>query len=227
MKRKLLVFALLMASAWPALKAGTSQCVTQTPCKKGESPPSCCQAPPCEFFEQIRMKKAVQWVYRSKALRQKMLRQAGGDPVKAGDLLYQEVLKRAQRLGNKLRCSWTGKYQPPPSLETTNDCRIGGPSGPMSRETAHQTFTTCQEFVDAAYDHEDHHKAICFRTNSVERENMPINTFADEEVAAYNKEIDKLTADLKSFWRACSPKLDSASARQLANLGIKTFVKGR
>lgn len=225
--RFVLTIVLAMVTCQSGLVAATFQCLVRKQCPEGTPPGKCCDPPPCEFYDQIRMKRALQSMFANRKLRRRMIQQANGDKEAAAKLLHDAIKAKAAKLGSKLKCGWDGPVQPPPSFETSDDCRINGPSGSMSRETAHKTLNTCAEFIDAAYDHEDYHKAICFNSNSTERAHLPIDPFADEEVRAYQKEIDRLAAEMKSYWRACSPAADAKTAREVASLGIKALKKSR
>ena len=227
---RLLMWVVLLIFGFmaPAAQAQTSSCVKKERCPEGVTPPACCQAPPCEFYEQIRAKRAVRNLFANKKARNRLKKQAGGDNKKAARLLYEFVVKKAENMGKNIRCPWQS-IQFPPSFETNDECQITAmlDSGaePMGKDTALNKFNTCSEFINAAYAHEQFHKDICFKTNSVERENQGLDSYAKEEMNAYQQEIDSLKADLQGFWNACSPVGDASTARNLAKLGISTLKK--
>ena len=229
MNRLLLWIVLLIFGCMATAAQGqTTSCVKKQRCPEGVSPPACCQAPPCEFYEQIRTKTAVQNLFANKETRERLKKKAGGDNKKAARLLYEFVVNKAKNMGKTLRCPWQS-IQFPPSFETNPECQITAVLGtgpePMSKETALNRFNTCSEFIEAAYSHEQFHKDICFKTNSVERENQGLEDYAKEEIAGYQKEIDALKADLQDFWNACSPVGDAETARKLAQQGISVLKK--
>jgi hypothetical protein len=218
-------------------RADTIDCAPDRGCPKGSSPPACCAPPPCELYEQIRMKRALQSILVDRALRRSALKRAGGDPKKAADEFHAAFLKQAKHI--KLRCPWQGEPEPPPSFETDGDCRINALIGPplendpehqptgvaMGMERAFATFHTCTEFVEAIYQHEGYHKKRCLDMSSTERANMGIHAWADEEVEGYQREIESLRADLQSYWHACSPVVDSKTRRELAREKIIALKK--
>ncbi|MSQ97790.1 MAG: hypothetical protein EXR85_00605 [Xanthomonadales bacterium] len=185
-----------------------------------------CEPPPCEFFEQIKMKQAVMRLFSKPKVRQQLIRKAGGDNAKAALLLNEFVEKKAAELGKKLRCPWKNPL-PPPGFETNPSCEIVAKlstgNETMSRESALRKLDTCSEFIEAAYDHEQVHKDICFKTNSLERANEGITVYAAEERAGYTKELASLRASLQRFWDSCSAESSAETARQVAAAGISVL----
>ena len=227
MKQAMVIGLLLAGMALP-VESATTACVTVQGCPKGVKPPACCKPPPCELFEQIRMKQAVKRLYSKPDVRKQLMRKAGGDNAAAARMLEQYVKNKAEQLGPELRCPWRNPL-PPPAFRTNAECQIIArlPDGEkvMSRETALSTRDTCSEFVEAAYDHEQFHKDFCFRTNSVEREKMSITAYAAEERAGYAKELESLRNRLRQYWNACSTKADATTARQVAAAGVSVLKK--
>ena len=185
-----------------------------------------CEPPPCEFFEQIKMKQAVKRLFSKPKVRQQLIRQAGGDNAEAARLLNEFVEKKAAKLGKKLRCPWKNPL-PPPGFETNPSCEIiaklSTGDETMNRESALSKLDTCSEFIEAAYDHEQVHKDICFKTNSVERANEGITVYAAEERAGYTRELASLRASLEQFWYSCSAESSAETARQIAAAGISVL----
>jgi hypothetical protein len=228
MKHSIVIGLLLAGMALP-VESGTMECVTVQSCPKGVKPPACCKPPPCELFEQIRMKQAVKRLYSKPEVRKRLIRTAGGDNAAAAKLLNDFVVNEASTLGSKLRCPWKAPFVPPPGFETNSECQIvvnlPGGAEPISRETALRTLDTCSEFIEAAYDHEKLHKDICMRSNSVERLKMGIKDYAAEESAGYEQELQSLRSRLRQYWSACSAQADATTARNLADAGIKVLKK--
>jgi hypothetical protein len=220
----LVMVAMLLPGVGDAL-----ECVTVQRCPKGITPPACCKPPPCELFEQIRTKKAVQRLFGNRRLHERLVRDASGDAAAAAKVLEDFVSKNARKLGDTLRCPWREPYLPPPSFETNAECQIvaklPGGDEPMSRERALRELNTCSEFIEAAYDHEQHHKDICIRSNSTARAQMRIEAYAAEESAGYAREIGRLEDRLRQYWRACSARADVKTARAIANAGIAALKK--
>ena len=220
-----LVVLLLLIAGWIAsvVYGDAKPCVTKERCPKGVTPPACCQPPPCEVYEQIRLKRAMQNIFANQGARDYLIKKTGGDNKEAAALMYQFVLKGAKNRSKFVRCEWK-EIPPPPSFETNGECEIvanlpGGDQA-MSHDRALKELNTCSEFIDAAYSHEQEHKDICFKTNSTARMNQGITSYAEEEIESYQQEIDKLKADLQAFWKACSPTIDAKLARKLAKLGV-------
>jgi len=228
MKHAMVIGLLLAGMALP-VESATTACVSVQGCPKDVKPPACCKPPPCELFEQIRMKQAVKRLYSKPDVRKQLMRKAGGDNAAAAKMLNDFVVENARNLGKQLRCPWHEPFLPPPGFETNSSCQIMAklPDGdePMSRETALRTLDTCSEFIDAAYDHEQVHKDFCFRTNSVEREKMGITAYAAEERAGYAKELESLRNRLRQYWNACSTKADATTARKVAAAGVSVLKK--
>lgn len=229
MRHTWLITGVLMVGLSMPLAAMAKNCVTIERCAQGVKPPACCKPPPCEFFEQIKMKQAVKGLFSRPKVRQRLIRQAGGDNAKAAKLLNDFVVKKASNLGKYLRCSWQGEYLPPPSFETNSSCQIianlSTGDEAISRETALSKIDSCSEFIEAAYDHEQVHKDICFKTNSTERLNQGITAYAAEERAGYTEELKSLRASLQQFWNACSSVATAKTKRQVAAAGISTLKK--
>jgi hypothetical protein len=222
--------ALLALGYLSPLVAGTIQCVPNQGCPKGSKPPDCCQPPPCEFFEQIKMKQAVRRLYRRAAVNQRLIKQAGGDNSEAARLLDEWVKNKASNLGSQLRCKWEAPYGYAASFETKSWCEIFArlsdkEQESMSERQAHEKFDTCAEFISASYVHEGHHKQICEHTDSTKRMNEGLKVFAKEESDGYRMEIASLKADLKRYWRACSTVADAATARKVAAAGVSILKK--
>jgi len=224
MKRFLLMSGLAILWLAPPLEAASTDCVPDRGCPKDTGPPSCCQPPPCEFFEQIRMKKAVKRLFSQPEVRKKFIRQANGDNAKAAKKLNDWVVAEAAKLGKGLRCPWTGQFSSPPSFHTNSSCQIVAelPEGEeaMGRDTAISRTNSCSEFIDAIYNHEQVHKDICLTTNSSERANEGISVYAQEERAGYTKEIQSLNDSLLQYWRACSITFSADTARRVAKYGL-------
>ncbi len=225
MKRMLVVGVLLISGYMSPVAAGTVQCVTTQGCPKGVKPPACCQPPPCEFFEQIKMKQAVRRLFNRDKVKKRLIRQAGGDNREAALLLEKWVKDKARNLGSQLRCKWEAPYGYGGGFETTPECVIvaelpGGDEEATSERQAHEKINTCAEFIRAIYVHERHHKEICEHTNSTVRKNQGLTVYAGEESKGYRLEIASLKASLQQFWNACSTVAKAATSRQVAAAGI-------
>lgn len=230
MKPVLVIAALVAIGYLAPLAAGTVQCVPTQGCPKGSKPPDCCQPPPCEFFEQIKMKQTLRRFYRNTKVKQQLIKQAGGDNSEAARLLGEWVKKKASNLGSQLRCKWEAPYGYAASFETKSWCAIVAQLSDKEQETmserqAQERFDTCAEFISAIYAHEGHHKQICEHTNSTERMNQGLTAYADEESEGYRQEIESLKAKLQQYWRACSTVADAATARKVAGAGIAILKK--
>ena len=119
------------------------------------------------------------------------------------------------------------KIANPPGFSTAVvSCQIEDQDGPLSREGAHRKYATCKEFIDAAYEHEMHHKNTCFRTNSSERGKAGIDDLIAEEAEGYRREIEYLENQLEGWVSACSPAMDAQTRREMVRKGIGAFGKG-
>jgi hypothetical protein len=197
-----------------------------------------CHAPPCEFFQQMEMKSALQAVYQDRRLRARIkarvrrenpgMSQEQVDHQAALEL-QREVLRRAAPNGpidrNLRRCA-ASDIGTPPGLKTDEGCARGDQDGPLSEEQAHRKYTTCSEFITAAYRHEDVHKRKCEQMASVARGKMGIDAYGDEEVAGYQAELETLQAALQAWFQACSPSVDARTAREVVRKG-NAILKSR
>ena len=230
MKPITFVVTLLAFAYVSPLAAGTVQCVPTQGCPKGSKPPACCQPPPCEVYEQIKMKQTLRRYYRNDDVKELFIKKAGGDNSKAADLLADWVKAKAANLGSELRCKWEAPHGYAATFETKAWCQIFAKltekdQESMSERQAHEKFDTCSEFISAIYVHEGHHKEICMGSDEYKRENMPLTKFAEEESEGYRKEIESLKASLQQYSRVCSTLVDADTARKLAKVGIKALKK--
>ena len=172
----------------------------------------------CEYLAQIQMKEQIQQLFKNKNLKQQAIAQAkrdmpGASPKDvshhAGDLMYQSVMQRAMDGRTITLPTCNASLQPPPGWETNNACR----SYPLRKDGGELLSgdldgkNTCREFVDASREHEKFHAARCHaaqKNSQIDRED--INQFINEEVNAYQKEINYLKK--MKFWKKakCTPK---------------------
>lgn len=235
MKPVTIVAALLTLAYLSPLAAGTVECVPTQGCAKGAKPPACCQPPPCEFFEQIKMKKNLRRFFRQKDVKARLIHKAKGDNPEAARLLEQWVTRKAVNLGSELRCKWEEPIGYAGTFRTNSSCAIVRVVGkdekgedieePTSERQAHEQVNSCAEFVEAIYVHEGNHKQICLSKNSTERMNEGLTVYAKEEAASYKLEIDKLKEKLQQYWRACSAVADASTSRKIAAAGVNVLKK--
>lgn len=225
-----LLCSFLWTGGIPDLNARTTDCVPDQGCPKGEGPPDCCQPPPCEVYEQIRIKKALRRLYSDKKVNKRLIRQAGGDNSAAAILLDDWVKAKAQTMGDQLRCEWKAPHAYPGSYETKSWCEIfidlpGDNDEKRTQAEAQEKTDSCSEFIDAIWAHEGHHLEQCNTTNSTERANEPLTVFAREEKEGYKREIDSLKDSLTQYWHVCSAVADAETKRQIAAAGISVLKK--
>ena len=169
------LIATLLAFAYVSpLAAGTVQCVPTQGCPKGSKPPACCQPPPCEVYEQIKMKQTLRRYYRNDDVKDLFIKRAGGDNSKAADLLADWVKAKAANLGSELRCKWEAPHGYAATFETKAWCQIFAKYSEenqesMSERQAHEKFDTCSEFISAIYEHEGHHKEMCMGSDEYKK----------------------------------------------------------
>lgn len=233
-----LLCGFLWTGALPVLQAKTIDCVPDQGCpcdpvegcKKRIKTAECCQPPPCEVYEQIRIKKALRRLYSDKKVNKRLMKQAGGDNSAAAKLLDDWVKEKAKTMGNQLRCKWEAPYAYPGGYETKSWCEIfvdlpGDNDEKRTQAEAHRKTDSCAEFIDAIWAHEGHHLEQCNTTNSTERANEPLSVFAKEEKEGYKREIDSLKDSLKQYWYVCSIVADAETKRQIADAGISVLKK--
>ncbi len=167
-----------------ALAAGSVPARALTDCfdAKGD----CRYKPPCEYGRQIKMWSQLRRLYANKGLRKQALDEAvaqvkketGRDPgrdssvvqKRAGDILDGKIRDLAND-GRTIKLpECPGRHQDPPSMETNDDCYVHAQqdyldgdqvkSRPVSPEEL-EGSNACREFVDAAREHEAHHRGKC------------------------------------------------------------------
>ncbi len=236
MKYILIIGVLLSAGTTLPLDAASTQCVTIQRCVNKVKTADCCNPPPCEFFEHIRIKKATRDLYNRPSITKRLVRNAGGDNREAAVKLDEWVKKNASGLGATMRCKWEAPYSYAGQFETKSWCQIyqNLPADAthneeqmveMTKQKALNTIDTCSEFIEAVWAHEGHHVARCNTTSGVERANEPLSIFAKEETEGYNREIDSLKGNLQQFYSACSSVLDAGTKKELAVAGIRVLKK--
>ncbi|HLF30938.1 MAG TPA: hypothetical protein VI566_07910 [Xanthomonadales bacterium] len=224
----LLLAGVLFLSPSAVLDAKTVDCVPSEGCPEGMEPPACCQPPPCEVYEHIKIKKAIRSLYNRKGVKERVIKQAGGDNRAAAVLLDEWVKNKASKMGSQLRCKWEAPYSYPGQYETKSWCEIfadlpGDNDEKRSKAEANDKVNSCSEFIDAIWTHEGHHLEKCNTTNSTVRANEPLTVFAAEEREGYRLEIDSLKANLEQYWHACSVVADAETERQIAAAGISVL----
>jgi hypothetical protein len=167
---------------------------------------------------------AAQAMYQDRDLQARAKRDAGGDGKDAckrlNDLVDEAAARDALRPLIQGGCAISSS-DIGPGLRTDPDCNqyvmlpgqpANDPGLPLERKDAHSDRDVggCSEFLDAAYDHEDYHRAQC-KSNRASRLQPKVRDFAAEEVAAYQVEIDSLKAKVQSWRRSCA---DTAAAEQ-------------
>lgn len=226
----LLLTTVLFLSPGAVLDARTSDCVPSEACPEGVEPPACCQPPPCEVYEHIKIKKAIRSLYNRKGVKKQFIKQAGGDNREAAVLLDEWVKEKASTLGSQLRCKWEAPYSYPGQYETKSWCEIyrdlpGDNDEKWTKAEANDKTDSCAEFIDAIWIHEGHHMGKCNTTNSTVRANEPLTVFAAEEREGYRLEIESLEASLVQYWSACTPVEDAETERQIAQAGLSVLKK--
>jgi hypothetical protein len=202
-----------------------------------------CPPPPCDYFRQLEMWTALKSVYGDTALHEKMRRDAGrADPTLRGEglekraarLLDAEVRRQAGRGGSiqrHLRECPGSPIAEPPSLQTTPECLVvdqAAPANGLNRQRAHEQYSTCREFINAIFDHEDVHLEHCSgarRMSSLQRENMGVAAFGAEEAEGYEAAIRRAKSGLQWWAATCANNIDRETRRELINQGI-TLLAG-
>jgi hypothetical protein len=205
---------LVVAGALVALAAGTvagastTRCLPPV-CKRGQKT-HCCTEPICDFMVQVRMKRAMQSFFLNAAERGGVGRGPGAD----ANATNRERQAQQAALDRALKDPATKRQifgdcdadmnDTMPAFETNQSCMVEMNGRPSSREGAQERGSSCKEFVDAAYDHEEVHKASCYKMGGAARGRQSIGDYSLEEVEGYQKEIDSLTSQLSQWARSCS-----------------------
>jgi hypothetical protein len=181
------------------------------------------------YQRQIQMKLFLGSLFKSHALRAQAMAWAVASSPRtatltdlahtAGDKLADMINKIAiDPRQNRLPACANSPIADPPAFETTRDCKIVAldPAGhPLT--TNLNDLDTCREFIEASKHHEENHQDECELEhrnvplpNGTPRDRDDIDVFANEEAAAYDREVYYLRRFRDAAKKRCT-KLKSPS----------------
>jgi hypothetical protein len=204
MKRVFTILGILAVGSVAPIGGEAADCIADQRCAEGQQPPACCQPPPCEMFEYL------------KVMRAKRRMMSGNRPEKALRDNKGNHAQAIKSLQKALSDEWS-------TLKTQSNCRVGVgpytvPKFSISRESCEvsvqtasgwkpvenplellQEFDGCNEMLEAEFAEASLRKGLCEGA-------VPGNTgwWAHRESAGAKAQIDTMMGHLQRWWGACS-----------------------
>ncbi len=226
MKRSIL-FAVSMLLLAPPLDA-SKQCINAVRCPDDKKTPKCCEPPPCEYFFELKVAKAIRHGFSLKVQRSALAVAKVDD--ERGQAKYEAdfnkaVQKAARRFAN---CPPSHKYNPTPILNAVPEqkCRITvyESSTEIDLDELKANSKTCDELLDAEYaqavTQQRHCQADLERTSD-----RPLQERRWQDATEIEAQVDLLESKLMNYWSACSVVADATTARRAAQAGLEAFKK--
>jgi hypothetical protein len=229
MKRAALLAAFLLL-VWlaPRLEAVAVKCLSSG-CGKGQRPPACCNPPPCEFFYELKIARALVRATSTTFL---------GDTEASGDeeirRFIRDNLQGEVRKAHKkyAKCPPSYFYRRVPSFSVSSSvekCRIeglgaDGRSTGQSLEEALALSNSCSELVEAEYAEAQASQRLCWAYVN-EAEPTTLAEFRVQERMKAQAKVDALEASLLQYWRACTRVMDATTARRIVGTGLDALKK--
>ena len=221
MKRSILLAVSLLLLT-PPLDA-SKQCLKPVKCPSGKTT-NCCEAPPCEYFFELKVAKTILNLYSSDAQRSAL----SGDPreqAKHEADLNNAVRKVAQEFAD---CPAAREYTPTPFLTALPDqqCRITVYDGTAEVDTNQLKAEgdMCDELIDAEYAKATAQQQNC-QAGLERASNASLQEGRRQGAREIEARADLLQSNLTSYWGACSDVADAATARLAAQAGLVALKK--
>ena len=180
MKRSILLTVSMLSFA-PSLGAASWQCVPTQGCPKDQKPPACCEPPPCQFYFQMKLTRAIRHGF-SLEVQRSALASAKVDDERGHELYernFDKDLEKQARRFAKCPAKAKGKKHGPAPILTANadqECRITiyERSAEVSLDDVKAKSRTCSEFIDAEYAEASQEQINC-QANAT-RDTLPLET---------------------------------------------------
>ena len=224
MKRSILLAVTMLLLA-PSLDATSVQCISQR-CAKDQKPPACCAPPPCEFFYELKVAKAIRHGF-SRKVQRSALAVANVDDAR-GQAKYEANFERSLRKAAKrfANCPQSRAFRPTPILtaDPEQQCRITMYEGSaeIDVDQLKANSKSCNELIDAEYAEARTRQLHC-QADLERASDRPLEERRWQDVTEIQAHVDALESDLMRFWGACSIVADAQTARRIANAGLEAL----
>lgn len=230
MKRSILLAVSMLLIA-PSLDATSVQCAPSQGCPKGKKPPECCKPPPCEFYHELVVAKAMRNAFANQAgpllmLIREQTDYEGASRIREG--FEQDLRNSHKRFAN---CPPARFYREPPPLTVRYkaECQISERVGNEWRSTSadqlQATSNSCTEIVDARYAEQQSRQTSCQQRPAGA---MPdIAEMEAEATKAADARVFQLEASLVGYWAACTITPDAEMARLVSKEMLDALKKYR
>ena len=201
MKRVALSVVLLLVWLAPRLESTAVTCVSRNPCKQ----------PPCEFFYQLKMTKAMARAWDTRVVR---------NP----DDHSRITAKMNKAYKKYAKCPANYFYQPPPNFSVSSrpQCQLGYPSGTSSLDQVMATTNACAELVRATFARAEQMRLFCLANKDMDANSpLPEGQFRMEMRLAYQAAAESLESDLGRFLSSCAPS--ATTSRHITEAGLQAL----
>jgi hypothetical protein len=227
MKRSILLAVSLLLLT-PPLDAA-KQCIHAVRCPDDKKTSDCCKPPPCEYFFELKVAKAIRHAY-SRKVQKSALAIAKVDDDR-GQAKYEANFnkafhKAARRFAN---CPPSTDYEPTPILTALPEqqCRIT-----VYESTAEvdidrlkkENEKACDELLDAEYAQAETQQRHC-QADLERTTGRPLSERRLQDITEMDAQVELLESRLMNYWSACSVVADAATARRAAQAGLEAFKK--
>ena len=201
MKRVALSVVLLLVWLAPRLESTAVRCTSTNPCKQ----------PPCEFFYELKVAKAMVRVLSMPAPR-------GGEDLRAMNAAIRKQLRKYTK------CPANYFYQPPPNfwVGSSSSCDIGYPGGAKSLEDVLAATNSCAEPVRAKFAQAEQERLFCLSNKDLKGP-LPIGEFKLQQKMAYQAAVESMEVALGRFLASCAPS--ATTSRRVAEAGLQALKK--
>jgi hypothetical protein len=227
MKRSI-VLAISMLLLAPSLDATSRQCIPSGGCPKDQKPPACCKPPPCEYFYELKVAKAIRHAFSLKVQRSALAVAKVDDD--RGQAKYEanfnrDMRKAARRFAN---CAPSRRFKPTPILtaEPEQQCRITvyESTAEVDLDTLKANGKSCDELIDAEFAQASTQQRHC-QADLERTSDRPLQERRWQDVTEIEAQIDSLETNLMRYWGACSIVADATTARRVAQAGLDALKK--
>jgi len=199
MKRALLWVVLASVSFAPRLESAAVTCASNHPCKQ----------PPCEFFYELKMAKAMARAWSLPVLKNE---QDSSRVIAKMDKAYRKYAK----------CPANYFYQPPPTFSVSPQCELVYPPGTSSLDQVLASTNSCAEFVRGKYARAEQTRLFCLSNQDVKGP-LPEGLFRMQMRLALQEHIQVMEVALGQFLASCAPS--ATTSRRVTDVGLKALKR--
>lgn len=201
-------------------------CVPDRGCPKGLEPgEDCCQPPPCEFYQALRLARA-----KANITRNLMRRFGNAEGNKAAMHYANESYRQGSALLEQANpCPSNPGLEEPPLLDVDDEhqCEIryfedfDNQIGALSLDDYLANYRTCREQLEAKYAQAEERRRICLEEQAREGSRPLFDKMLQDLGDAVAEELD-LEAELHHYRSVCTVSDEDDNARQAALLGVES-----